>query len=68
MYNSNCMKGETRWIIEKRRINKLLEKEFDSQIAKRLEKADNELAYSDFEVRGEIAKKQFKVNKDDGWE
>lgn len=51
----------------KRRINKLLEKEFDSQIAKRLEKADNELAYSDFEVRGEIAKKRFKVDENDDW-
>lgn len=52
----------------KRRVSRLLEKEFDSQVAKRLENADNELIYSDLEVRGKIAKKRFKINEDDGWE
>lgn len=51
----------------KRRVSRLLEKEFDSQVTKKLESADNELIYSDLEVRGKIAKKRSKINEDDGW-
>ena len=52
----------------KRRVNRLLEKEFDSQVAKRLENADNEQSLDDFTVRGKVAKKRFKIDEDDGWE
>lgn len=51
----------------KRRINRLLEKELDFQVAKRLENTDNERLLDDFTVRGKIAKKRFKVDENDGW-
>lgn len=52
----------------KRRINRLLEKELDFQVAKRLGNIDNERLLDDFTVRGKIAEKRFKVDENDGWE
>ena len=52
----------------KRRVGKLLEKKFDLQVAKRLGNIDNEQLLDDFAVRGKVAKKQFRIDEDDGWE
>ena len=52
----------------KRRISRLLEKELEFQVAKRLGNIDNAQLLDDFAVRGEVTKKQFKIDEDDGWE